>query len=126
MCGCNGNPRPPARAPKWLQRRAGLEQRMQPTLISGESVVLTTRKHWAAPLADSLWAIGMMLLSLVLGWVQPERTSGLLGFIGRALDLIQIGLFLGGAAWIVYNVVAWRTAEYSVTNRRVLGQDGLV
>jgi len=96
------------------------------TLVEGERVEFTTKKHWIAPLTDSGWAILMVLGALVLGWIQPDRTTGVLGFLARAIELIQLGLFLGGASWIVYNVVAWRTGEYAVTNRRVLAQEGLV
>jgi hypothetical protein len=99
---------------------------MRVALVQGESVVFTTKKHWVAPVTDSGWAILMVLGALFLGWVQPDRSTGILGFLARAIELIQLGLFLGGAGWIVYNVVAWRTAEYVVTNRRVLAQEGLV
>jgi uncharacterized membrane protein YdbT with pleckstrin-like domain len=95
-------------------------------LISGERVVFSTRKHWAALLLDSGWAILMVLGSFVLAWVQPDTNGGVLGFFGRVIGLLGLGLFLGGCGWIIYNVVAWRTAEYAVTNRRVLGQEGLL
>jgi uncharacterized membrane protein YdbT with pleckstrin-like domain len=68
----------------------------------------------------------MVLGSFVLGWVQPDATTGLLGFLARSIELIRLGLFFGGVGWIIYNVVAWRTAEYAVTNRRVFCQEGLV
>ena len=38
---------------------------------------------------------------------------------------IAVGLFLAGIGWIIYNVVAWRTAEFAVTNMRVLREEGL-
>jgi hypothetical protein len=94
--------------------------------MPGESVLFTTSKHWAAPLADSRWAILMVLGAFVLGLVQPDTTTGLLGFLARAIELVRLGLFFGGAGWIVYNVIAWRTAEYSLTDRRVFCQEGLV
>ena len=97
-----------------------------PRLITGESVVYTTSKHWAAPVADSKWAILMVLGSFLLAWIQPDATTGFLGFVAKGVDLIRLGLFFGGAGWIIYNVVAWRTAEYAVTNRRVFCQEGLV
>jgi hypothetical protein len=95
-------------------------------LISGEEVVFRTTKHWMAPLADSTWAILMVLGAVLLSWVQPQGTEGIVGFANRIIDLAKLGLFLGGLGWIAFNVVAWRTAQYHVTNRRVLGQDGLV
>lgn len=97
-----------------------------PRLISGERIVFTTRKHWAALFVNSVWAIAMVLGSLLLAWIQPGSETGILGFFNRTIELIRLGLFLGGCGWIVYNVIAWRTAEYSVTNRRVLGQEGLL
>src|SRR5262252_3284098 len=97
-----------------------------PRLIPGESVVFTTSKHWAAPVADSKWAILMVLGSFLLAWIEPDATTGLLGFLARSIQLIRLGLFFGGVGWIIYNVVAWRTAEYAVTNRRVFCREGLV
>jgi len=97
-----------------------------PRLIPGESVVFTTSKHWAAPVADSKWAILMVLGSFLLAWIEPDATTGLLGFLARSIQLIRLGLFFGGVGWIIYNVVAWRTAEYAVSNRRVFCQEGLV
>jgi uncharacterized membrane protein YdbT with pleckstrin-like domain len=98
----------------------------EPTLISGERVAYTSRKHWASVITRSGWAIGMIVVAIVLGWLQTEATSGVLGFFNRTLALLQLGFFLGGLGWIIYNVVAWRTATFTVTNRRVLGQEGLI
>ncbi len=95
-------------------------------LITGESVVRSTSKHWIAPLGDSKWAILMIVGALIAAWLQGDSTSGVTGFVNRGLELVRLALFLGGIAWIVYNVVAWRTARYEVTNRRVLGTDGLL
>jgi hypothetical protein len=68
----------------------------------------------------------MVLGSFILGLVQPDATTGLLGFLARSIELIRLGLFFGGVGWIIYNIVAWRTAEYAVTNKRVFCQEGLV
>jgi hypothetical protein len=68
----------------------------------------------------------MLLGVVVLAWLQPGQTDGVLGFVGRLIDLAKLGLFLGAIGWIVYNIVAWRTAEYAVTNRRVRGREGLL
>jgi hypothetical protein len=95
-------------------------------LISGETIVRTTAKHWIAPLGDSKWAILMVLAALGAAWLQGDTTTGITGFVNRILELLRLTLFLGGLAWIVYNIVAWRTAAYHVTNRRVLGTDGLL
>ena len=97
-----------------------------PRLITGEAIVRSTTKHWIAPLGDSKWAILMVIGALAAAWLQGDTTTGVTGFVNRILELLRLTLFLGGLAWIVYNVVAWRTARYEVTNRRVLGTDGLL
>ncbi len=99
---------------------------LQDRLLTGEEVTFSTSKHWFALVADSKWAILMVVGALVAAWLQPDSTSGIGGFFNRSLDLVRQGLWLGAIAWIAYNVVAWRTAEYHVTNRRVLGQEGLI
>lgn len=88
--------------------------------------MLSTAKHWFALVADSKWAILLVVVALAAGWLQSDATSGIGGFLNRSLSLVQQGLWLGALGWIAYNVVAWRSAEYHVTNRRVLGQDGLI
>ena len=99
---------------------------LDPRLISGERVVYATRKHWAALITDSVWALVMIVASIVLAWIQPDASTGLLGFFSRIIELLRLGLFFGGCGWILYNAIAWRTAEYTVTNLRVLGHEGLV
>jgi uncharacterized membrane protein YdbT with pleckstrin-like domain len=95
-------------------------------LITNEEVVYSTRKHWAAVLLDSLWAILLLAGAVVLSWIQPDATTGVLGFFARLIDLLRLGLFFVGVGWIIYNVVAWRTAEYVVSNLRVFGHEGLL
>ena len=45
-------------------------------LITGETVVRTTSKHWIAPLGDSKWAILMIVGALIAAWLQGDSTSG--------------------------------------------------
>ncbi|MGZ3588345.1 MAG: PH domain-containing protein [Candidatus Limnocylindrales bacterium] len=94
--------------------------------MPGETVVLEAKKHWIAPVRDSLWPALMILGAFLIGWISPNQEGGLFGAIGRLLDLIRLGLFLGGLGWIVYNIVVWRTAEFAVTNFRVLRYEGLI
>ena len=96
-------------------------------LLANEQMVLRSNKHWFAPAADSKWAVLMLLGVVLLAWIEPnQRSDGFLSFIWRIVDLIQLGLFLGAIGWIVYNVIAWRTAEYGVTTMRVRGHEGLL
>ncbi len=95
-------------------------------LIKNEEIVYSTHKHWAAMLLDSLWAILLLIGAVLLSWIQPDTTTGLLGFFARIIDLLRLGLFFAGLGWIIYNVIAWRTALYVVTNLRVFGHEGLL
>ena len=97
-----------------------------PQLMSGEKIVFQTKKHWFAPVADSWKAVLLILGSLVLAWLQTEQTTGVMGFVNRVLNLLEIALMLGGIGLIIYNIVAWSSAEYVLTNRRVVGHEGLI
>jgi uncharacterized membrane protein YdbT with pleckstrin-like domain len=95
-------------------------------LIAGETVVARSTKHWMAPLADSKWAILAIIGVLILAWLQTSEANGIMGFFNRILGLAEVVLAIGALGSIVYNIVAWRTAEYGVTNQRVIGHDGLI
>jgi uncharacterized membrane protein YdbT with pleckstrin-like domain len=95
-------------------------------LIGNEQIVFTTRKHWAALIVDSIWAILLIIGAIVLSWLEGDSTSGVVGFLNRVLDMLRLAAFLVGFGWIIYNVVAWRTAEYVVSNLRVFGHEGLL
>ena len=98
---------------------------MRTSLLNNETIVFTTRQHWVAPVVHSGWAILLVLGSIALGWIEPRRSRTHPSFVTRCLQSIRSGIFLGGGGWIVFNVVAWRAAEYSVSNRRIVGHDGL-
>ena len=95
-------------------------------LIADESIIFQSEKHWIAPIRASLVAGLMVLGALFLRAIAPSDSGGFFGWVGGVLDLIAIGLLLAGIAWIAYNVVAWRTAEFAVTNLRVLREEGLI
>jgi uncharacterized membrane protein YdbT with pleckstrin-like domain len=95
-------------------------------LIGNERIVYSTRKHWAALLVDSVWAILLILGAFVVSWLEGDSTSGVTGFLNRILDMLRLAAFLVGLGWIAYNIVAWRTAEYVVSNLRVFGHEGLL
>jgi hypothetical protein len=94
-------------------------------LIATESVVIEAKKHWIAPARDSLIAAGMILLGLFLWYWNPSG-DGILGFLWAAIAIARWALLIGGIAWIVYNIIVWRTAEFAVTNLRVLRYEGFL
>ena len=94
-------------------------------LMTGETIVFESKKHWMAPIRASLMAILLIVGAAFIRWLSPSG-DGFFGTIGGLLDLVALGLFFVGLGWIVYNVVAWRTAEFAVSNVRVLREEGLV
>ena len=49
-----------------------------------------------------------------------------MGAIGSIMDIVAWVLLIGGIVGIIYNIVAWRTAEFAVTNLRVIREEGLL
>jgi hypothetical protein len=103
----------------------GVDVAVADNLIADESIVFQSEKHWIAPIRASVVAGLMVLGALLLRAIAPSG-DGIFGWVGGVIDLIAIGLFLAGIAWIVYNIVAWRTAEFAVSNLRILHEEGLV
>ena len=99
---------------------------MADNLVAGETIVFESKKHWIAPVRDSIWPALMILGAYLIGVISPARETGLLGLVTNLLDLIRIGLLLCGIGWIVYNVIVWRTAEFALTDRRVSRDEGLL
>jgi hypothetical protein len=100
-------------------------------LLANENVLVESKKHWIAPLRDS-WIPALMVLGgLFLWWWNPQSSGD--GIVAGAVDLFSTLvavarwiLLIGGILWIIYNVVVWRTAEFALTNKRVLRYEGLV
>jgi uncharacterized membrane protein YdbT with pleckstrin-like domain len=99
---------------------------LESTLLSGEHLVFSTTKHWMAPVADSRWAILLLVGAALLAWLQPENSGAITGFLADLTGFAKVVLLVIGLVWVGYNVVAWRTSRFAVTNRRVLGRDGLL
>ncbi len=116
---------PPIRHTSLTSASEGSSMSISENLIANESVVIEAKKHWIAPARDSLIAAGMILLGLFLWYWNPSG-DGILGFLWAAIAIARWVLLIGGIAWIVYNIVVWRTAEFAVTNLRVLRYEGLV
>lgn len=95
-------------------------------LLAGEEILHQTTKHWMAPLRDSIFPVLLLIGAVLVGQIKPEGNDGIVGFIASIARWIQIGLVVVGIAMIAYNLVAWRTAVFAVTNRRVIREEGLL
>ena len=94
-------------------------------LIANESIEFQSEKHWMAPIRASGVFVLLLLGFALLRWLSPTG-DGFMGTIGSLLDLIAWGLLIAGVVGIIYNIIAWRTAEFAVTNLRVIREEGLL
>ena len=88
---------------------------VESNLVSGERVVYTAKLHKA--IFGPAVVVGFFALCL-LALAALERSSGMLTF---AYFLVFIGGILALYAYIQY-----RTTEMAVTNRRIIGKQGLI
>ena len=96
------------------------------SLIPDEAVEFSSKKHWIAPVRDSAVPILLMVGAYLIGRVSPDSESGVVGTIGNVLDLVRVGLMVIAIGWIGVNIIVWRTAEFVVTNLRVVREEGFV
>ena len=94
-------------------------------LIANESIEFTSEKHWMAPIRASGVAV-LALIGFALIRVISPSGDGIMGAIGSLMDIVAWVLLIGGVVGIIYNIVAWRTAEFAVTNLRVIREEGLL
>lgn len=94
-------------------------------LLAGESIQYTSEKHWIAPARDSVVPVLLLIGAYLIGVISPDG-EGFFGFLGNLLDWIRLGMVVVAVAWIVYNIVVWRTATFAVTNFRVIREEGLI
>jgi uncharacterized membrane protein YdbT with pleckstrin-like domain len=96
-------------------------------LLADETIVAETTKHWMAPVRDS-WKPALLLIgALILRVLSPDDATGAItGGLETIIGWVVIGLVVVGVAWIVYNVIVWRTAAFAVTSMRVIREEGLL
>jgi uncharacterized membrane protein YdbT with pleckstrin-like domain len=94
-------------------------------LLANEEILFRSEKHWISPVRDSIVPLLLIVGGVILGNLRGDG-EGPLSFVGDILGWIQIGLIVVGAAMIILNLVAWRTATFAVSNLRVLREEGLI
>ena len=99
---------------------------IEENLIAGETIDTRSTKAWIAPVRDSGVAVLLLIGAFFVDWITPGATTGIAGTIANILDLIRLGLVVVAVGWIAYNIVVWRTAEFAVTNLRVVREEGVI
>ncbi len=95
-------------------------------LITNETIEFSSKKHWMAPLRDSWIPILLVVGAFLVNWISPDATTGIVGTVGNLMNLLRTGMFVVAIVWIGYNIIVWRTAEFAVTNLRVVREEGLI
>jgi hypothetical protein len=93
-------------------------------LTQGEEIVLRTRQHWLALVADSrlgwlLWIVAIVILVAI----RVSNDTGVLNQVGSvgAIALLIVGLII-----VAYRYWNWWATDYAVTNRRLLKVTGIL
>jgi uncharacterized membrane protein YdbT with pleckstrin-like domain len=94
-------------------------------LLTDETILFETKKHWFSLLRDSAIAILIVLGAILARWLSPNG-EGLFGWLGGWMDTIAAIAILVAILWIVYNTANFLSAHFGVTNMRVLRYEGLV
>ena len=68
---------------------------LRQALLPGEEIIFETRKHWMAPIRDSLIAILFVIGGLILWLLAPPGGEGLFGSIGGMLGTLMWWIGLG-------------------------------
>ena len=97
---------------------------LQDNLLKDEQIVFESRKHWIAPLRDSLIPIALLIGAYFVGWFSPEQDHGIVGAFGNLLDLVRTVLIIVAVALIIYHIVLWRTAVFAVTDNGSCARKG--
>jgi uncharacterized membrane protein YdbT with pleckstrin-like domain len=94
-------------------------------LLTGEEIVFQTRKHWFAPIRDSALAVLLLVGSFLVRWLSPDG-DGLLGTFGDLADFVANVALIAAIAWIGWNILAYLSANFGVSNMRVLRYEGII
>ena len=94
-------------------------------LLTGEEIVFATRKHWFSPVRDSLLAVLIIIGTFLARGLTPDG-DGLFGTLGNIVDVIANIVLVVSIGWIVWNIFAFFSAHFGVTNMRVLRYEGII
>jgi uncharacterized membrane protein YdbT with pleckstrin-like domain len=92
-------------------------------LAKDEQILYEGRQHWLAPFSDSLRALVLVLVGLLLFTLSMIFT--LADFLTTVDRIVAAVIFALGVIWIVIIYATWRAQGYIVTTRRVLKVEGL-
>lgn len=95
-------------------------------LLTGEKVVFATKKHWFSPVRDSAIAVLIVLGSFLLRWLAPQGEGAIISGIGNVFELVANLALIASILWIAWNVFAYVSANFGVSNMRVLRYEGII
>jgi uncharacterized membrane protein YdbT with pleckstrin-like domain len=96
----------------------------QSMLAKDEVILYEARQHWLAPLSDSLKAIVLLLIGLLLFTLSMMFTFA--DVVTTVQRVVAAVIVLVALVWIGIIYASWRAEGYIITNRRVLKVEGLL
>jgi uncharacterized membrane protein YdbT with pleckstrin-like domain len=110
-----------------IHERDEREKRMsyaQSLLAKDEQILYEGRQHWLAPLSDSLKAIVLLLVGVLLFTLSMMFTfADVVTTVQRVVAAVIVFVAL---VWIGIIYASWRAEGYIITSRRVLKVEGLL
>ena len=95
---------------------------VEDNLITGESISYRARLHWLLFIKPALIAIVIMAIA---GFIFYAADLGKVLSTQTAL-LVWIGVLVISAAPVLAKALTWRSAEFAVTNKRVILKTGFI
>ncbi|MDO5504532.1 MAG: PH domain-containing protein [Actinomycetia bacterium] len=90
-------------------------------LTEGERVIRTMRTHIKALVPALLWAVFLIIMLVVVGRLFSGREAYDVTMLGARIIAALLALWL-----VVWPVLNWFTARFTITNRRVSHRHGVI
>jgi hypothetical protein len=97
-------------------------------LASGERIVLRQHQHPFMMVWNARYSIIAIALALIGGVLRlmTGNPDGFGGTLAGILGWLVLIMFVGGILWFLWGILAYRNAEYVITNRRIIQVQGVV
>ena len=96
-------------------------------LSTGERIIYRNRQHPFIFIWGARWTILAVIIAIVLFWLGGKLDpDGISGSLRQILGWVTAAMFFGGLAVFVWTALRYVNLEYVLTNRRVIGVEGVL
>lgn len=93
-------------------------------MSTGERITLRDRQHWFVILASGRYAVGAIVLALLILFVRV--TASTTDTVADILGIVAAVAFIAGLILLGWEVLRYANQEYIITNRRVIQTSGVI